>query len=145
VEFAIFVVVSFAILIGALMAVGRWYPGSGADVVDWRPTRSHEDEVRLELEDIDQMLALQNESRRRKGRPEITEDQVRAEVEAEERERRARAERYRAEAAARSAAEREGDATARSAAGAEEKPTTRAEATDSHAAHQAEPETRDRR
>jgi hypothetical protein len=96
VEFVLLVVVGFLMLVGALMAVGRWYPGTGAEQLDWRPARSYEDEVRLELEDIDQMLELQNERRRRSGRPELTEDGVRAEVEAEERERRARAERYRA-------------------------------------------------
>jgi hypothetical protein len=94
-EFALFVVVGFAILIGLLLIVGRLYPGSGAEQLDWKPTRSYEDEVRLELEDVDQMLELQNERRRRKGRPELTEEGVRAEVEAEERERRARSERYR--------------------------------------------------
>jgi hypothetical protein len=92
------VVVGFLMLVGVLMALGRWYPGSGAEQLDWRPTRSYEDEVRLELEDIDQMLELQNERRRRTGRPELTEEGVRAEVEIEERRRRARAERYRAEA-----------------------------------------------
>jgi hypothetical protein len=105
-EFALFVVISFAILVGMLMAVGRWYPGTGAEQVDWKPTRSYEDEVRLELQDVEQMLELQNERRRRKGRPEVTEEQIRAEVEAEERERRARAERYRAEAAEALARER---------------------------------------
>ena len=97
-EFALLVVVGFLMLVGMLMALGRWYPGTGAEQLDWRPTRSYEEEVRLELDDIDQMLELQNERRRRSGRPELTEDGVRAEVEAEERERRARAERYRAEA-----------------------------------------------
>jgi len=97
-EFALLVVVGFLMLVGMLMALGRWYPGTGAEQLDWRPTRSYEEEVRLELDDIDQMLELQNERRRRSGRPELTEDGVRADVEAEERERRARAERYRAEA-----------------------------------------------
>lgn len=95
-EFGLFVLGGFAILIAMLIAVGRLYPGTGADQLDWKPTRSVEDEVRLELEDIEQMLELQNERRRRRGSPELSEDQMRAEVETEERERRARAERYRA-------------------------------------------------
>jgi hypothetical protein len=95
-EFGLLVLGGFAILIVMLLAVGRLYPGSGAEQLDWKPTRSYEDEVRLELEDIDQMLELQNERRRRHGRPELTEDDVRLEVESEERERRARSERYRA-------------------------------------------------
>lgn len=95
-EFGLFVLGAFAILIAMLLAIGRWYPGSGAEQLDWKPTRSYEDEIRLELDDVEQMLELQNERRRRLGKPELTEDSVRAEVESEERERRARAERYRA-------------------------------------------------
>ena len=82
-------------LLAVLLAIGKWYPGSGADVLDWKPTRSLEDEIQLVLDDIDQMLEAQNERRRRSGRPELTEDGVRAEVEAAERERRERSDAYR--------------------------------------------------
>jgi hypothetical protein len=95
-EFGLFVLGGFAILIAMLLAIGRLYPGTGAEQLDWKPTRSYEDEIQLELDDIQQMLELQNERRRRRGTPELTEDQVRLEVEAQERERRARSERYRA-------------------------------------------------
>jgi hypothetical protein len=95
-EFALLVMGGFAALVAVLLAIGRYYPGSGAEQLDWQPTRSYEDEVRLELEDIDQMLELQNERRRHTGRPELTEDQVRAEVEGEERERRRRSRAYKA-------------------------------------------------
>jgi len=78
-----------------LFAVGKWHPLSGADVLDWKPTRSEETEIELELEDVDQMIEAQNERRRRSGRPEITEDSVRADVEAEQREAQARSARYR--------------------------------------------------
>ena len=78
------------ILVVALifLAIGKWYPGSGADVVDWKPTRSYEDEMRLELEDVDQMLEAQNERRRRTGRRELTEEEIREQVAAEEEERK---------------------------------------------------------
>ena len=76
------------------LAIGKWYPGSGADVLDWKPTRSMETEIELELEDIDQMIEAQNERRRRTGRPERSEDDVRAEVAATERELNARREAY---------------------------------------------------
>ncbi len=56
------------------MLVARAYPGSGADLVDWKPTRSHEVEAQLELDDVEQMLAAQNEYRRRRGATELTED-----------------------------------------------------------------------
>ncbi|MGH2841035.1 MAG: hypothetical protein ACRDKY_09455 [Solirubrobacteraceae bacterium] len=82
-----------ALLILGLLAIGRFYPGSGADSIGWKPTRSPEVEAENEVEDIQQMLDAQNERRRRKGLPERTEAQVQAEVEAFEREmaeRRAR-------------------------------------------------------
>src|SRR4051795_4124263 len=62
--------VGFIVLVLVLLA--RAYPGSGADLVDWRPTRSYEDEAQLEGEDIQQMIAAQNEMRRRRGKPDLT-------------------------------------------------------------------------
>jgi hypothetical protein len=61
-----------ALIIGVLVLLARAYPGSGADLVDWRPTRSYEDEARLESEDIQQMIEAQNEMRRRRGKPDLT-------------------------------------------------------------------------
>jgi len=75
--------VALALLLLVFLAIGKWYPGTGAEVLDWQPTRSYEDEIRLEIEDIDEMLEASNERRRRTGRPELTEDQVRLEVEHE--------------------------------------------------------------
>jgi len=72
-----------------LLALGKWYPGSGADQVDWKPTRSIEQEIELELDDVAQMLEANNARRRASGRPELTEDDLRDEVAAEE-ERRLR-------------------------------------------------------
>jgi hypothetical protein len=60
-------------------------------VLDWKPTRSYEDEVQLEIDDVDQMLEAQNERRRRTGRAELSEDQMRSEVAAEERAQEERA------------------------------------------------------
>jgi hypothetical protein len=84
-EFAIFVLGGFIVAIGILLALGRWYPGSGAEQVDWRPTRSPEVEAALELDDVDQMLEAQNERRRASGRPERTEEDVREQVAEDER------------------------------------------------------------
>ncbi len=61
-----------ALIIGVLVLLARAYPGSGADLVDWRPTRSYEDEARLESEDIQQMIEAQNAMRRRRGKPDLT-------------------------------------------------------------------------
>ena len=53
--------------------------------MDWRPTRSPEVEAELELDDVDQMIEAQNARRRASGRPEITEDDIRAQVAEDER------------------------------------------------------------
>jgi hypothetical protein len=66
--------------IGVILVVGHFYPGSGADLVDWKPTRSYETEVQLEEDDIQQMLDAQNEMRRRRGAPELTEDELNRKV-----------------------------------------------------------------
>jgi hypothetical protein len=79
------VLFSFIVGIGLLLALGRWYPGSGAEQVDWRPTRSPEVEAELELDDVDQMLEAQNARRRATGRPERTEEDVRIQVAEDER------------------------------------------------------------
>jgi hypothetical protein len=41
----------------AILALGRFYPGSGAEVLDWKPTRSPEDEVRREQRELDERAA----------------------------------------------------------------------------------------
>ena len=92
-DFGLIVGAGMGVLLVALLLIGRFYPGSGADVLDWKPTRSIETEVELEMDDIEQMLEAQNERRRRRGEPERTEDDVRAQVAADLKE----AERLRAE------------------------------------------------
>jgi hypothetical protein len=65
-----------ALIIGVLLLLARAYPGSGADLVDWKPTRSFEDEARLETEDVQQMIEAQNKMRRRRGAQDISERDV---------------------------------------------------------------------
>ena len=81
-------------LIVVLVLLGRYHPRSGADVLDWHPTRSVETEVLNEFEDVDQMIDAQNERRRRRGEPEMTERDVRERVAADQRAADARRERY---------------------------------------------------
>ena len=75
------------VLVGVLFLVGHFYSGSSADLVDWQPTRSPDVEAQNEIDDIQQMLAAQNEMRRRRGAPERSEEKLREEVAAEELER----------------------------------------------------------
>jgi hypothetical protein len=84
-EFAVFVVFCLLVAVGLFLALGRWYPGSGAEQVAWRPTRPPEVEAELELDDIEQMLEAQNARRRATGRRELTEEDVRARVAEDER------------------------------------------------------------
>ena len=50
------------------------YPAS--ELLDWKPTRSPEVEAQNEIDDVQQMIAAQNEYRRRRGAEEITEADV---------------------------------------------------------------------
>jgi hypothetical protein len=62
-----------AFIVGALVLLARAYPGNGSDLLDWTPTRDYETEIQLEQDDIAQMIAAQNDYRRRRGAKELTE------------------------------------------------------------------------
>ena len=85
-----------ALIIGVLVLIGHFYPGSSAELVDWKPTRSPELEAQNEIDDVQQMLEAQNEMRRRRGVEERTEQELREEVAAEELERLRRSKRFEA-------------------------------------------------
>ena len=74
-----------AFLVGVLLVVGHFYPGSSADLIDWKPTRSPEVEAQNEIDDIRQMMEAQNEIRRRRGVPEMTEQELQESVAEDER------------------------------------------------------------
>jgi hypothetical protein len=67
-------------LLVAFLALGRFYPGSGAKQLDWRPTRSVEVEVQNEVDDEAQMREAINARRRARGQAELTREDVRARV-----------------------------------------------------------------
>jgi hypothetical protein len=74
-----------AFMVGVLLLVGHYYPGSSAELVDWTPTRSPEVEAQNEVDDIRQMMEAQNEIRRRRGVPEMTEEELQRTVAEDER------------------------------------------------------------
>lgn len=74
-----------AFMVGVLVVVGHFYPGSSASLVDWVPTRSPEVEAQNEIDDLRQMLEAQNEMRRRRGAPEMTEEDLHRSVAEDER------------------------------------------------------------
>ena len=80
-----------AFMVGVLLIVGHFYPGSSASLVDWTPTRSPEVEAQNEVDDVAQMIEAANERRRRLGKPEKTLEQVELSVMELQRERDRRA------------------------------------------------------
>lgn len=63
-----------------LVLIGLFYPGSGAQQLDWRLTRSPEQEAQNEIDDLDQLLEATNRRRRARGKEELTEASVRASI-----------------------------------------------------------------
>lgn len=92
--FTVIVVGGLAIFIGAILLLGWLYPGSGADVLDWKPTRSPEVEIQNEIDDVAQMIEAQNAIRRRRGLPDRTEEEVEESVRRDKEELRERAQAY---------------------------------------------------
>jgi len=86
-------VVIIGIVLLAIVAVvllGIFYPGSGAEQLDWRPTRSPELEAQNDIDDLAQMQAAINAKRRARGAPETSERQVREQLDRDRAEQAAR-------------------------------------------------------
>ncbi len=81
--FAVVMIVLVGGLFVGVILLGVFYPGSGADQVDWRPTRSAEVEYQNEIDDLEQMTEAVNRRRRARGDAELTEHGLRAEVQAD--------------------------------------------------------------
>ena len=69
--------VAFFVL-GSLL-LGVFSKRSALDILDWKPTRSPEFEAENEIDDVEQMIAAQNDIRRRLGKPERTLDEIQSE------------------------------------------------------------------
>jgi hypothetical protein len=77
----------FTVVSGGLVAfflvttilLGVFSKRSALEILDWKPTRSPEVEAENEIDDVEQMIAAQNEIRRRLGKPERTLDDVESE------------------------------------------------------------------
>jgi hypothetical protein len=59
-----------------VLLLGVFSTRSVRDYLDWKPTRSPEVEAQNEIDDVEQMIAAQNEMRRRRGAPEITREEI---------------------------------------------------------------------
>lgn len=89
------------LVVGGLLVwiifLGLYHPRSGADVLQWRPTRSPELEAQNEIDDLDQMLEATNARRRARGEPELTEEVLEARMLEDRREQNRIREEYLAE------------------------------------------------
>jgi hypothetical protein len=86
----------FTVVFGGLLVffvvvpilLGLFSQRSSRDYLDWKPTRSPEAEIENDIDDVEQMLEAQNAIRRRRGRPELTEEDFEAQVRADHEELR---------------------------------------------------------
>jgi hypothetical protein len=63
------------ILFVMVVLLGLFSQRSPREFLDWKPTRSPEAEAENEIDDVAQMLEAQNAIRRRRGQPEVTEEE----------------------------------------------------------------------
>jgi uncharacterized protein YkwD len=83
--FALVMVGIFVAMIIFVVLLGIFYPGSGAEQLDWRPTRTPEQDAANEVDDVQQMLDATNERRIKRGLEPLTEEGVTQQVHAEKR------------------------------------------------------------
>ena len=79
---------TLAFFVIAVVLLGIFSDRSPRDYLDWKPTRSPEAEAQNELDDVAQMIEAQNELRRRRGAPEISEAEIERRVREDEAEKR---------------------------------------------------------
>ena len=87
---------AFTVVFGGLLAffvitvllLGLFSKRSAREILDWKPTRSPEVELQNELDDVAQMIEAQNELKRRRGAPEISEEEIEQRVREDEAEKR---------------------------------------------------------
>ena len=71
-----------AFLAGVIL-LGLFSQRSPRDYLDWQPTRSPEAEMENEIDDVEQMIEAQNAMKRRRGVPEISEEEMEARTRAD--------------------------------------------------------------
>ena len=80
-SFTLVVVVGLAVLVLVFWLLGRYYLGSGLEQVGLRSARElAERREELEAEDLDQMLSALGARKRARGEPEVTAEEVEAQV-----------------------------------------------------------------
>jgi hypothetical protein len=79
---------TLAFFVITVVLLGIFSQRSPREYLDWKPTRSPEAEAQNELDDVAQMIAAQNELKRRRGAPEITAEGIERRVREDEAEKR---------------------------------------------------------
>jgi hypothetical protein len=67
---------TLAFFVVLVLLLGLFSKRSALDILDWKPTRSAEVEAQNDIDDIAQMIAAQNELRRKRGLPERDEEEI---------------------------------------------------------------------
>jgi hypothetical protein len=60
----------------ATLLLGLFSKRSALEILDWKPTRSAQVEAENEIDDVDQMIAAQNQLRARRGKPPRTREDI---------------------------------------------------------------------
>jgi hypothetical protein len=71
---------TLAFFIVFVLLLGVFSKRSAIDILDWKPTRPPEVEAQNDIDDVAQMIAAQNDLRRRRGLPERDEEEIEASV-----------------------------------------------------------------
>jgi hypothetical protein len=69
-----------AFFVIAVLLLGLFSKRSARDFLDWKPTRSPEVEAQNEIDDVAQMIEAQNELKRKRGAPEISQEEIEARI-----------------------------------------------------------------
>jgi hypothetical protein len=67
---------TLAFFVIAVLLLGVFSQRSPREYLDWKPSRSPEAQAQDELDDVAQMIEAQNELKRRRGAPEIDEEEI---------------------------------------------------------------------
>jgi hypothetical protein len=69
-----------AFFVVTILLLGVFSKRSAREYLDWKPTRSPEVEAQNDIDDVAQMIEAQNAMRRRRGAPEISEEEIDAQT-----------------------------------------------------------------
>jgi hypothetical protein len=83
--FTLIVFGALALILVGLLALGAWNPRSISELTGRSDERRLAFQATLEERDIGEMVDAQNDSRRRRGKAEVSESEIRARAQAEQR------------------------------------------------------------